>query len=478
MKTMLKNISLSLLLCFGLLPILTVAAPDPLPTSSVATEFFYQISGANGRVWIAPPTWKVLRDTAVPTADNAGVMVSAAQNEYEPVQVVVRPASGGNANLNIGATWTGGPSGNVIQATVHQVSYVKITTISGGVGNSDQLGATGDWPDPLYPIAFGENIPVTANQNQPFWLTIYVPATAAAGDYTNTLTVTYPGGSTSIPITVHVFNFQIPPQIHFESSVNASYDALGGDARRDAIKKFWYDHRMTPASVTWPSGFNWGIVWDNGGKPVRCAGFIDESDSEPNENYQAGVLANRYVAGNTTNLGALFQNVGFPVFESMRFVNNSTPRPSTFCGKARGSSHYGTDAYNTAWRGYLSALNNYFVTQGYQNKAYYYVQNEPQDDSDYQLAAYLAKMTKEAAPNLKIMISEEAKEEIYNNPTYPGYGYDIWVAHLIAYNSAVNQAWDRLKNHGEHTWWYSLVMIGCRLLIRLKSITLRSKAGS
>lgn len=47
--------------------------------------------------------------------------------------------------------------------------------------------------------------------------------------------------------------------------------------------------------------------------------------------------------------GTGWNSVGFPSFEVMQFVDNSTPRPATFCSVARGPDHYGTAAYNAAW---------------------------------------------------------------------------------------------------------------------------------
>lgn len=88
-------------------------------------------------------------------------------------------------------------------------------------------------------------------------------------------------------------------------------------------------------------------------------------------------------------------------------MDNSTPRPSTFCGIARGSDHLGTAgitlylllvfhlpnflfcfclAYNTAWQQYITALGNYLDGIGVLNKTYYYVQNEPQTLADDKLA--------------------------------------------------------------------------------------------
>ena len=64
-----------------------------------------------------------------------------------------------------------------------------------------------------------------------------------------------------IPITLRVFDFSIPSEIHYASQLNVSISDLiptGGDV--DDAKTVLFEHRFTPKSVTWPSGFNWGIT--------------------------------------------------------------------------------------------------------------------------------------------------------------------------------------------------------------------------
>ena len=84
-----------------------------------------------------------------------------------------------------------------------------------------------------------------------------------------------------------------------------------------------------------------------------------------------------------------WNGVGFPSFEVMQFVDNSTPRPDNFCGVDRGGDPRGTDAYNTAWSHLLSAIDDYLVAKKWTEKGYYYVQNEPQNQADYDTAAFL-----------------------------------------------------------------------------------------
>jgi hypothetical protein len=102
-------------------PSLVRAAPA-IPTSTVTSNFFFTVhSNASSMIWIAPPTWKVTRDTAPPIARGSAITLHAARNEYEPVQVAVRSTTAGTRTLSLG-NWAG-PSAMVPVATLHDVSY-------------------------------------------------------------------------------------------------------------------------------------------------------------------------------------------------------------------------------------------------------------------------------------------------------------------------------------------------------------------
>ena len=64
-------------------------------------------------------------------------------------------------------------------------------------------------------------------------------------------------------------------------------------------------------------------------------------------------------------------------------------------------------------------------------------------------------MARTNAPNIRIAVSEEAKANIAERTDAGGpCGYDIWIAHMPTY--AKDYAWARERDHGEHSWFYSL----------------------
>jgi hypothetical protein len=391
-------------------------------------------SPATAALWTTTTSDKVLREAKVPDASGAAIAMFAAKNEFEPFQVVVNAPAGGTAKLAM-APFQG--PGTIDRIELRRVEYVTITQPSDASSIK-----SGQLPDPLWPAAFGAEESLLAGQNQPFWVTVYVPPTAAAGDYTTTLEVTVGGVTQAVPVTLHVYDFALPARASFEGNWNASFQALGGSESLDAtrkIKDFFFEHRLTPSSVAWPAGLNY-----NGGIEYDCAAgdFKPESGA-----YSFAELGPEYIDGKGWN------GAGFGSFEVMQFVDNSTPRPDSFCGVDRGPTHQGTDAYNAAWSKLLAAIDKRLAGQGWSDRGYYYVQNEPQGPADYDVAAFLARLSKSAAPGLRIAISEEPKPEIAENPLAMGKSYDLWWANLSEFKpdyAAKRQAL------GEDVWWYFL----------------------
>ncbi|MGC4064943.1 MAG: hypothetical protein QM784_09935 [Polyangiaceae bacterium] len=402
------------------------ANPPTKPVDLVASDFTYSLTEGTATLplFTTPATHRLTSGDRAPAATSSGLNLSAAKREFEPVQLVLGPGSGKVtvrvepfANL-----------GNAQRITVAQAGFVD------GVAET------------LTSVPAGGAIELNADAGTALWITVFVPPDAPAGDHTTSIALTREGeASVSAPLRLHVFDFTLPPEAHFSTQINVDVSGLvpsGGTV--DDAKAMLFEHRMTPTSATWPSGFAWPITWDNEQSTTRCTAFWDEPTE--GDEYAIRTLSRRYLLGEGWN------GVGFRDAELFQFVDNSTPRPATFCGIARGD-HFGTDAYNQAWSDWLSALDDYLVAAGLVERGYYYVQNEPQNDADHRLAAHLCRLTKAAAPHLRIAISEEPKPEIAEDAA-GACGYDIWIAHVRAYQEAY--AWLRQREHGEAVWFYSL----------------------
>lgn len=413
-------------------------------------------SSASYVFWTTPPSEHVFKDSPVPSIVGAEVKVYIAQNEFEPFQVVVKPASSGDVVVSFSGF------GGGIATEIYQVRYVNLTE------TTDYLGRTGLNPDPLWPLANGATVALTANQNTAFWFSVYVPPGTTPGYYPAEVTI----GGVDIPVRLHVFNFAIPDEVHVKSQMNFSYQTIlerygvsgVGDEYWlyvDKIKQYMIDHRLTPKSVLWSGGLT-----TSGAAPYidyDCNGTFNDNDGiwgfeQPAERYLggSGLMSGKYTL-------PFNQGTGFPSFMAATFQNNDASadqRPATFCGLTRSSSDwYSADnlstPYNQEWFQYMTAMRDYLGGLGYLDEAYYYFANEPQDQADYDAVAWYSQAIKSVAPEFKLMVSEEPKPEIYAHPTYTGAKIDIWLAHLgIHLKPAV--ALERLQNHDEETWFYFL----------------------
>ena len=203
----------------------------------------------------------------------------------------------------------------------------------------------------------------------------------------------------------------------------------------------------------------------SGGTPFidyDCNGTL----SDPNGIWGFEEPALRYLDGTGKISGEFTEDFnngsGFPSFMAMTFKNNDASldqRPTSFCGQTLSSSDWYTannpsSAYNQKWFEYVEGIQNYLDNKGYLDKAYYYFANEPNTQEAYDAVAWYSQELKKVAPNLKLMVSEEPRPEIYNHPTYTGSKVDIWLPVLNNYNPTISH--ERERDYNEESWIYFL----------------------
>ena len=123
------------------------------------------------------------------------------------------------ANVNVTPPNLGGP-----QVTLYREYYIYLPAgdANWATNQNPPLGP-GYYPDALIPFLnpntgqplTGGSLPsapfsVTANQNQPVWVDVYVPPTQSAGTYTGVFTVTSAQGNATVTLTLRVWNFTLP----------------------------------------------------------------------------------------------------------------------------------------------------------------------------------------------------------------------------------------------------------------------------
>ena len=216
-------------------------------------------------LWPMNAIVKVFPDD-VPPREPAAMAVSAARGEYEPMQFALRGPED-LESVSISASAPTGAGGTLPPPEINVVGYVpidhptsyyssktptwhrKFPTVPGACD-----GWPGMWPDPLLPT---NTLDLAANQTGAFWVTVYVPEDAGAGEYSGTVTLSR-GGETvaQAPYSLRVWDFSLPQERH----VGAIYDlrgdgrwALGGRTaaeQRTEMVNFMAQRRVCPDKIS------------------------------------------------------------------------------------------------------------------------------------------------------------------------------------------------------------------------------------
>ena len=270
------------------------------------------------RVWRSPTEQKVRRDAYPPThALTEGTLkLEAAREESEPAQVVLLPD---RDEQLAGATVSdlAGPMGAVIPAsavTVREVAYVPI------VDPTDYASFTGWMPDPL-PL-LQTPLPLAAGVQQPLWLTVRVPAGAAAGDYAGTLRLNFGAAlPVDLPLALHVWDFALPQEHHLRTAYGMSLDQidryhhLNSDPslRRQVFRLYLQDfaaHRISPYDPFGDDAIN--ISFPNANWPL--ASVVPDPENPAGGNHVLEVRDDRHDA----SIG-IQGSVAIPVLQGTRY---------------------------------------------------------------------------------------------------------------------------------------------------------------
>ncbi|NQT53796.1 DUF4091 domain-containing protein, partial [bacterium] len=221
--------------------------------------------------WAVNPIVKVFRED-LPSPTPRTLALTAARNESEPVQLVVRAAT----RLQQVAVTIEPPrhhSGKTLDdVDLHLVGYVPIDHPSSYYrsespawyrkrpprGTTGCDGWAGQWPDPLPPY---KPFDLEPGISQPVWATVHVPADAPAGLYRGALVVA-PANAPPLrlPLEVTVWDFAIPRR----PSLKIIYDMRegflkqfgGSSGTRDEMLDRWHrflaERRVSPGILPPP----------------------------------------------------------------------------------------------------------------------------------------------------------------------------------------------------------------------------------
>jgi glycosyl hydrolase family 123 len=188
-------------------------------------------SAAAFPVWVASGLVRVGKTEAPGMVSS--IDLSGARGEIVDAQIIVHAPASGLTNVNVSPSDLTAPGGGMIPAsniTMYREHYVAVTgTANYGGGSNPPLGS-GTYPEPLIPFNDPEtgaplcgssaalkacNASIGAGENQPYWIDIAIPhgtATSPSGTYTGNILVTATQGTVTIPVSLTVWNFELPKQ--------------------------------------------------------------------------------------------------------------------------------------------------------------------------------------------------------------------------------------------------------------------------
>ncbi|MFH1922383.1 MAG: glycoside hydrolase domain-containing protein [Planctomycetota bacterium] len=374
-------------------------------------------------IWWCDATRKVPKQRGLPTGGSDAAALSAARNDYEAVQIVVRPKESlkgltAEAGPLVGPGDASIPAENIKISRVHY-HYVDHPT--------DSTGVRDWWPDALPPL--DEPIDVAAGENQPLWILVHVPEEARAGDYQGEIRLEAEGFSAAVPIRLHVWDFALPEQNHVETAFGFSagevfrYHQLKDDADKrkvlDLYFKSFSEHRISPYDPSPMDGI--GVRFLPEADPPRAE--VDFSAFDP-------AMTRAVEEYHFTGLRLPIQGMGGGTFHA-----RYEPKIEGFGEE--------TPQYQAMFSSYVKQLEEHFREKDWLEMAYIYWFDEPAP-KDYEFVRKGFERLKKHAPGLRTMLTEQP-EEALAGPV------DIWCAITPNYD---HEAAEKRRPHGERFWWY------------------------
>jgi len=388
-----------------------------------AADYGYLLADAQEcSIWWAEGTYKISRERPLPTDRGDAINISAARNEYEPFQFVLR-SDRDMEDVSIEMDALTNSKGQAISQDNVEIAmvgyvYVKVPT--------DKVGSTGYWPDPLPP--YKGSFSLRAGQNQPIWITVYVPKDTAAGDYSGKLTVNSGSWSKQVDVHLHVWDFSLSEDTRVRSGFGFStgnvrqYHHLETDEElREVVDKYYQNfaaHRISPYN---PMSLDPMKVELTDSDPVDVK--IDFEDFDR--------AARRYFDEMKLNsLRLPLRGMGGGTFHSRRL------------GEMAGYKQ-GTPEHEAVFIKYLRQIQDHLEENGWLDETFVYWFDEP-SPKDYQFVKDGMDLIHRAAPKITRHLTEQPEPGLYGS-------VDRWCPVTSHYN---HERAEERRKEGEHFWWY------------------------
>jgi hypothetical protein len=416
--------------------VFTARVPLSVP-SLFASDYGWRLSEEKSKVglWWCESARKINRYRTMPKGDaQSAIRISAAQNERESFQIAINPLKS-LPKASVSVTDLRGPRGAKIpreNIAIHRVAYVRVET------PTDETGVAEEWPDPLPPLAPGEEFAAEVGRNASLWFTVYVPDGVPAGDYQGMIELKETprtkfdrsAWKANVPLRVHVWNFTLPKETRLKTALGVSvetvkaYHNLATDEELapvwDKYMQNFAAHRISPY---WPMGrVRIGVQFDKTASPPRVKLDFAAFDT----------AATRYL-----------DEFGFNTFRLPLSGLGWGGQGKPWHDGEFGGFKQGTPEYEALWGDYARQLTEHLEQKGWLRKAYLYWYDEP-ERSDYAPVRRNNEQIKRLAPKLARMLTEEPGPELTG-------AVDIWCPVTPNYRPDICRERQRA---GEHVWWY------------------------
>lgn len=399
-------------------------------------DFGYRLGlGNDCPIWWCESTYKVTRKRNVPTGLSKPLELSAAKNDYESLQIVLRPETDRQLK-SIAISDLKNAQGKKIDSKNIEIREVLYHFVE---NPTDYTGVRDFYPDALAPLS--APLKMSGGQNYPIFITVYVPEKTDSGLYSAELVLeTEKNGNikkSTFPIKLNVWNFSLPKKNHLETafgySPNTSWKYHGVTTNEDKrrINDLYFQllsrYRISPYNPVPMAPYRVNFVVDKD-HPEKSHAEIDFTDFDRE-------MTEALAKYNFTGFSLPIQGMG----------------GGTFQGRKGGSiKGFGEETveYQAMFASETKQLQDHLEKKGWLDKAYIYWFDEP-DAKDYEFVKGGMNRIKKYAPKLRTMLTEEPSDKVLEGSLLGK--IDIWCPVTPNFNKDLAKI---CMDKNEIFWWY------------------------
>ncbi|MCM8819088.1 MAG: DUF6067 family protein, partial [Candidatus Omnitrophica bacterium] len=349
----------------------------------ITIAFISSFSNPNFSIWTELSTYKIFKDTPEKKTP-LKLELKSAKNEYESGQIIIKAKDKSLKIIEVKTDDLKCPQGHKINKENIQVRLVNYVFLK---------PQNKYYPDPLPPF---QPVEIKENENQPLFITVYVPKDTKPGKYKGYIEILFEKEQkVKIPLFLDVWNFSIPDKPSCETAFGLSYSNITKyedlppntkEAKEMFDKYYWFlvEHRISPYYIP-------------------CDILSPESEKYLNDERVSNFI--------------------IPYSENVEEMKKKV---------------------------------EYIREKGWLNKSYFYPLDEPVKKEDYEKLKERVAKIKSIDPNIRIVSPFFRDPDFSKKSAYEELDgvINIWcaVTNYFDYEKQLKK-----KNRGESSWWYVCV---------------------